>query len=121
MCANASKRHAVFPDYTFEPKTRPLAPGHNELPQNHAVTSLDATRHYPSYAWLNFYDSAEAAVQEVTGVTHPTSTGHDDWVSFWDIPMGQGRAEAFRESMIRRGWAKTEIKCGEDLNYLEFA
>ena len=39
-CANTSKRHAVFPDYTFEPKTRPFAPGHNELPQNHAVTSL---------------------------------------------------------------------------------
>ena len=71
---------------------------------------LEVKRRSPSPAGTNFYDSVEGAVREVTGIVHPTSTGHDDWVYFWDIPMGRAKAEAFRDSMVRRGWTRAEIK-----------
>ena len=73
-------------------------------------TWLEVKRHDPSPIGTNFYDSVEASVCEVTGIVHPTSTGHDDWVYFWDIPMGRAKAEAFRDAMRARGWTLSEIK-----------
>ena len=67
-------------------------------------------RRDPHYDGLNFYNSVEAAVREVTGVTYPTSTGHSTWVSFWDVPVGKANAEAIRDALIRRGWTLAEIK-----------
>ena len=71
---------------------------------------LELYRRSPSYGGTNFYDSVESAVREATGITHPTSTGHDDWVYFWDIPVGRAKAEAFRDAMHARGWTRAEIK-----------
>ena len=73
-------------------------------------TWLEVNRRSPSYTGTNFYDSMEAAVREITGIVYPTSTGHADWVYFWDLPMGRAKAEAFRDSLVRRGWTLAEIK-----------
>ena len=71
---------------------------------------LELTRSSPSYAGTDFYDSVESAVCEVTGIVHPTSTGHDDWAYFWDLPMGRAKAEAFRDAMHARGWTLAELE-----------